>query len=455
MFAVASLLMLAIGAAGLVLAVRGFKGRRVGDRPVCQYCHAELDQRFADETADWSWENCPACTRNLRNAVAIGVHRFRYRSLVIGIVMLVSSVGLVDRVRTLEQSGHTAWAFVPDWLLVRAASPTRGNPQHELIKRAKADTLSENAWGTLLVRAKDRLGASIYDENHKRTRFYEQMQRRGMLFGQCYALALMHGRATQDDWEWYARRVSAPRLLAYARYDGSKEIRCAVWTPFEAGLSTEGIGWEVEYETLTLEGEWGRIEAYDSRLIEADGPQWANRGFELRGRAELPADASFDAVLNVCVVHANPTYPPVEYQTHLRRETTLLPQGEPLYDWVTGPEVDRTIAESLRIAFSEGQLPGRPIRFEATWVEPFTVSFSADLIMVVDGVEQRIGDCRWDYVEGLSGSPSIWFEHDPRPVYPRGEYSLLLRASGEPRGLTRPYTDRLWIGEIDLGVFPR
>lgn len=143
---------------GLVLLVRGVRGRRVNDHPVCRNCRFDLVGVYPAS------QTCPECGADLvpTKAVRRGVRRKRRGSLAAGLVLFVAGAGL---------GGTLAWGWgtnfnwntvKPVWLLLREArsgnAAVRTAALDEFERRLNDDALPRGALRRVLDAGLDHQG---------------------------------------------------------------------------------------------------------------------------------------------------------------------------------------------------------------------------------------------------------------------------------------------------------
>ena len=127
---------------GLILLVRGWRGRRIDDHPLCRRCGYDL-------VASAQATNCPECGRDLTQpgAIRIGHRRRRRVALTFGIVLLLAALGGGGFLGWSRASNFNWYPYKPLWLLRQDAAGT--NPtkavasQREIIMRLTAAKLSK------------------------------------------------------------------------------------------------------------------------------------------------------------------------------------------------------------------------------------------------------------------------------------------------------------------------
>ncbi len=134
---------------GLVLVVRGLRGRRVGDTPFCRKCGYNLTGLLT--------EQCPECgTTTVARHVVIGVRRRRRVSLVLGLVLLLVAstgwgLGAYGRAK-----GINWYIYYPAFVLIEKAKLDEARAIDELTRRYNSGRLARTCVDILVPLALDR-----------------------------------------------------------------------------------------------------------------------------------------------------------------------------------------------------------------------------------------------------------------------------------------------------------
>ncbi len=129
--------------AGLVLTVKGWRGRRLDDHPLCRRCGYDL-------VASGSASKCPECGSNLsdvKRAVRIGHRRRRPMLAGLGVLILLAGLGGSGAMYWLKSRNFDWNTVKPLWLLRREAEDKQPwkamYAQREMLDRLTAGGLSQ------------------------------------------------------------------------------------------------------------------------------------------------------------------------------------------------------------------------------------------------------------------------------------------------------------------------
>jgi len=333
----------AVGIAGVVLLVRGLRGHRVGDHPVCARCGYDLFGLTPETTT------CPECgaDRMRPGAVRIGRRQRRRGSIIAGVILLLLALvpigGLVSVL-----IGRVNWMQVKpvSWLRASARVGTGSASDRalqELVRRLNASELSREQVDTLVSDALT-IQADL-------TRTWQPD------WGNIIEDARARGAVSDEDWETYAKQAVAG---AFALEMRPKVRRCdpvpyrirelagrvgngeAFWVSHDRGqlklgdvthtsggsggslLTPFGVGSFGSHASLTPE-EWARI---------PDGPQ----------------EAQITLAFTVREYQSNPDRGPVitEQSVNLTSPWEVVGADEPTVTLTTAPEHREGVRDSLK-----------------------------------------------------------------------------------------------------------
>ncbi len=127
----------------IILLLRGWRGRRIDDHPLCRQCEYDL-------VASAQAANCPECGRDLtrRGAIRIGHRRKRRLTLTFGTLLLLAALGGVGFLGWSHFSNFDWYPYKPLWMLRQDAAGTNATKaiasQREIIARLVAAKLSQS-----------------------------------------------------------------------------------------------------------------------------------------------------------------------------------------------------------------------------------------------------------------------------------------------------------------------
>jgi len=228
------------GLLGLILLVRGWRGRRIDDHPLCRRCGYDL-------VASAQAANCPECGRDLtqRGAIRIG-HRCKRRlALTFGTILLLAALGGGGVLGWSHFSNFDWYPYKPLWMLRQDAAGTNATKaiasQREILARLVASKLSQSQIDGIVNEA---LAAQA---NMQKTWF--------AWWGDFIELAWQAGAAREQTIIQYARTAveGAYTLEIPDRVrQGSMLTVGAAHAPMRAG-STGSLMAEVRYGRVTME----------------------------------------------------------------------------------------------------------------------------------------------------------------------------------------------------------
>lgn len=137
---------------GLFLLIRGLRGRRMDDHPLCRRCGYDLNGLYAPVS-------CPECGRSLsqQRAVRFGHRRKRWFTLSCGLMLLLLSLG-GGGLAMWSHSRNFNWNTIkPLWLLRNEAASvnpgTRAAARKEILARINANGLSKSQIDDLVAQS--------------------------------------------------------------------------------------------------------------------------------------------------------------------------------------------------------------------------------------------------------------------------------------------------------------
>ncbi|MBN1513574.1 MAG: hypothetical protein JXB13_16280 [Phycisphaerae bacterium] len=180
-----------LGIVGVVLLVRGVRGRRVGDHPLCARCGYDLFGSTPETTT------CPECgaDRTQPGAVRIGRLQRRRGSIIAGVILLVPVGALVS-----ASMSRVNWIQITpvSWLRASARAgtgPASDRALKELVRRLNASELSSEQVDTLVSDAL-KVQADV-------TRTWQPD------WGNIIETARALGAVSDEDWQTYAKQALA------------------------------------------------------------------------------------------------------------------------------------------------------------------------------------------------------------------------------------------------------
>lgn len=144
---------------GVVVLMRGIRGRRKGDRPHCVKCEFDLSGLLDRGSEGRGVEKCPECGSDLRRprAVGVGVRQPRRRAVVLGLIGTLAPIALLllGGYTVLTGPGRIKW--YPEWLLLRqvdSPSPvSQSRAIDEIIARMRSGDFDGEQVSLLVDRA--------------------------------------------------------------------------------------------------------------------------------------------------------------------------------------------------------------------------------------------------------------------------------------------------------------
>jgi hypothetical protein len=184
----------AVAVIGAAVAVRGWRGKRVGDHPHCRRCGFDLSGRAPDS------RGCSECGADLnaRNAVVYGAIQQRVGLALAGAMLLFLGLGNVTAVAWGMYQGLSLQKYKPQsWLVYEAISSdprSRDAALSELIVRLRDGTLSKSNRARLINKALE------IQAHHA--------QPWSMLWGDVIERARRMGLASEEQWKQYVTQAA-------------------------------------------------------------------------------------------------------------------------------------------------------------------------------------------------------------------------------------------------------
>lgn len=147
------ILLLATLLGGVLLAIFGFRGRRINDHPVCSWCAFDLDGVYPECVT------CPECGAGLKRdkAVRTGVRKRMPVLAAAGLLLVATSLVPFGVVSYAAITGSDINKYKPLGLLLwegRLADPTRSvKITDELMSRVLAGTLAPDQYQKIIATA--------------------------------------------------------------------------------------------------------------------------------------------------------------------------------------------------------------------------------------------------------------------------------------------------------------
>jgi hypothetical protein len=405
--------------AGLILFIRGWRGRRVGDEPRCRKCGYNLTGLTS--------ENCPECGTAASGAnVVRGQRRRRRGALVSGLVLLAISVGVGGTAGYLRGKRVDWYAHLPVFVLTHQAQADDLRAVQELARRLENDQISADAVLPLVPYALEQ--HALHQKNPRVwawTRMLARLERAGRL---------------------------APAQSERLR-DQATSVELSVRPHVRQGEDI-AVSFTLESQPLKISGQWtGKLRlafAYEGRLITGtyedslgfDG--YSVTTFKQVPTAGLPP-GRYQLVLRGDKVFHKPDFTrPVRISAEVE---VLPPTGAETVHLVRNP----ALANEFRrvISLSDKMQPcasGREcIRFELKNRMP--MDWPIEFVARVGEREIHLGGfCMPKVVSGASSDIPV-----DRAQVAAPSFTLLLRTDAEA---ARATTDMLeiWDGELDMGT---
>lgn len=142
---------------GLWLAIRGWRGRRIDDHPLCRRCGYDLIASGLG--VEGGATKCPECGRDVTAAgsVRIGHRRTSKFALTLGILLLLVGLGGGGGLGYVQARGVNWNPYKPLWLLKREACGSNGTSAQlavrEILGRAQANRLSQSQIDSIVSEA--------------------------------------------------------------------------------------------------------------------------------------------------------------------------------------------------------------------------------------------------------------------------------------------------------------
>ena len=332
-----------VGIAGVVLLVRGVRGRRVGDHPVCARCEYDLFGSTPETTT------CPECgaDRTQPGAIRIGRRQRRRGSIIAGVILLLLALvpigGLVSVL-----IGRVNWMQVKpvSWLRADAlAGPGTVSDLalNELLRRLKASQLSSGQIDTLVSDAL-RMQADL-------ARTWQSG------WGNIIETARAGGAVSDEDWRTYAKQALAAAFTLQVR----SKVRRGDPVPYRirelAGRVGDGDAFWVSHDrgqlklgdvTHTSGGSGGSL------LTPFGVGSFGSGAFltpeEWARIPDGPQEAQVTLAFTVRKYQSNPDRGPVitEQSVNLTSPWEIVGADEPTVTVTTAPEHREGVRDSLK-----------------------------------------------------------------------------------------------------------
>jgi hypothetical protein len=193
--------MLAAGAVSLL--VRGFRGRRIDDHPLCRKCGFDLTGRVEGS------DRCPECGIDVTAAGAVQIgHKRRWAGAIVGGLALLLLAGVAATPPVLSRvSQFSVQQYKPMWLLRRdAESPnvaTRNTAMIEIMRRVNSNGLTDGNLKDLAV-----FGLAVQGDPSKPWH---------KIWASIVQIAYGKQLLTRDQWALFARQAVKIELLIRPR----------------------------------------------------------------------------------------------------------------------------------------------------------------------------------------------------------------------------------------------
>lgn len=306
---------------GVAITVFGWRGRRVGTHDVCRACGFDLTG-LRESGVVWRDLVCPGCGRNLGRSAALGDFHRLPRVMLLGVLVALLGGGGFMAQQKAQARGKSLWQYAPDWAIIHFSGSRGSEAEKEYGYRLVTNTLGDRAWRAILKEAKLQLdGPSAYDAD------LNPVDKSSMPFGRpphgiMFVRGLKHGRATNEDWEWYASRCTVMRLIADQKFDAQEIIQAYVVTGPEFGFNTNSVQYERVFSNFLLLADGIRIEPLGISFTEG-GNLFGSIRFQLPDAVVVPSTGVLEVELVYRVRHNNPKYPPVEITRHIQRDVWI------------------------------------------------------------------------------------------------------------------------------------
>ncbi|MCP4251326.1 MAG: hypothetical protein GY778_30185 [bacterium] len=421
---------------GLVLLLRGLRGRRIGDAPYCRKCGYNLTGLESDR--------CPECGRErVGRNVVIGRRRRRRASLIIGVgLILVSSTGLCAltyvRIRKIDP-----YPWYPKLVLVRLARFEDAQAVDELARRIGAGQLAANGVGSLIPVALDRqppestslirtlwrdlLGAVEQGgglTSKQRERFYRQLVTLTMEF---------RPRIRQDD-----------SLVVHLSYSVDQPEGVAGSLVIDTAGVHVGSGFQADLKPPIIIDTFRGGGCRSSASFEVPGAGLAagKHRFEFRARQSLYAEQRW----------GQSTSPVVSEAVTISGEITVLPiDGPGSVTLVEAPGLAAVLRQIMSIVARQPKSsPYRSGEIEVQVDGPTPIGAAFQVVAEVDTRSLFVGTMTFGRSEWHTESYT-W----PMPIAALAgeEWHLVLRPSVAAAEQTLDLFE-VWDGELRFGPFP-
>ena len=419
--------------AGLVLLVRGLRGRRVGDEPRCRECGYNLTGITSSR--------CPECGGTINEAeVVFGVRRRRRFSLALGAVLSGIAVlglglwgsGLISRVNW--------YACLPSSMLVHWAEGDDRQAIVELKRRVRSQKVSGSDVSELVPIALARHGASPRPSD-----LHLWAEILALLDSDDYLTDEERGHFYKEllivDFQVRARVRQGEPLPVRAQY----EVRtgaCDLWS-FTLGKSWLQLGQEEAVACPWDVSNW----------LVVDRPGLRSYGYKRETLSLEPQRYPMELTAKIILSKPEGDWTKI---VKLRREVEILPANaeDPItitYDPSVAPVLKEAISfPSLYIAPPESGWARIDLMVEIRGPLPVNVAF--DVMVLADGRETYATSLAMARESEGSGTFAPWVLVSSATAA-KGEIAIILRSSRKVAAHTVDLYD-IWGGELRFEDVP-
>ncbi len=371
-------------AAGVWLLVTGLRGRVVNDHPVCRKCKFDITGIYPGE------ERCPECGAELNSeAVRFGQRvrrtiRAATGALILGATLIVVPVMLVTMTGTVNWNSH-----MPTSILIwqsQAGTPTAVNGAvQELTTRFNTGTLKKKQIGRMI--------SAGLEAQSDTTRPWDP------LWGDLIEAADLKGYLSDENRGTYLEQIVTPSVKIQQRVHPDKELAIGLEvSPGRSGTKTKyGIAYAIDSVRINGKpGLTGKVSGFSDWTIFSFGGRMSGtmqqvvklepgvNEIETTWRISLmePGNAGFGRGKTI-----------YEWTGLDLGQTTLVPEGEPLVEWVN----DLDLARECRKRFTIELMPARfPIDGHSFYdlkiiSQDQPIALAMEIFFITNDQETRIG----------------------------------------------------------------